>query len=61
MNMRNPARPGELFSGWLDDLGCHRHRLPTFDQAHRLKPEFQGVFAPGLSVFSLAHFEISNA
>ena len=41
-------------------LGGHRRRLPAFDQAHRLQLEFQGVFAPGLSVFSLALFVISN-
>ncbi len=37
------------------DLGRHRYRLPTLDQTHRLQLEFQGVFAPGLSVFSLAY------
>ena len=37
------------------DLGRHRHRLPTLDQANHLQLEFQGVPAPRLSVFSLAH------
>lgn len=41
-------------------LGGHRHRLPTLDQAHRLQLEFQGVFAPLLTVFAFAHFLISN-
>jgi hypothetical protein len=35
--------------------------LPAFDQAHRLQLEFQGVFAPRLPVFPLAHFFISIA
>ena len=45
---------------YAQHLGRHRHRLPALDQPHRLKLEFQSVFSPGLSVFSLAYFSFSK-
>ncbi len=39
-------------------LGGPKHRLPTLDQPDRLPLEFQGVFAPILTVFAFAHFVI---
>ena len=27
MNMHKPVHPGELFTGWLDDLGLGVHRI----------------------------------
>ncbi len=35
-------------------------RLSAFDQTNRLHLDFQGVFAPGLAVFFLAHVESSK-